>query len=253
MFMATRESYPQQKMLSDLLIIVSFGLPVSSWMLAIAPQTPSIIRRRSALSTFILHSSGILDVEFERLDQENATANAFPSEMHADNLDLFGQEPAKSLLDLSLESDPDFSESRIPFLDHNAANDGGGTNYIDVKIAFMAELDGVQYGIGVPFDSAVALTVEKPDGSVQYLAPDVEDNEELMQIMAAQLHDNVGTDLQLQKTPRVLTVAGPLDNYTKNWREKLLPNPVEPNDLMDSNDGDGLDFFPQIYETRARR
>ena len=232
-------------MLQDILLVLllSSGLivPSKSWVL---PSTQSVSSRTFRHPRVLLHSSGVLDVEFERVNPgENATSNGSISE---ENLDLLGAVKAKSLLDLSLESDPDFAESRIPFIDYSSTRNEGGTNYIDVKMAFMADLDGAQYGIGTPFDSAVALTLERQvDGSVQYLSPDTDDNEELMQIMAAQLHEQVGTDLQLQRTPRVLTVGGPLDNYTKNWREKLLPDPVEPKDLMDKSDED-LDFFHQF-------
>ena len=225
-------------LLDILLVLVSSGIPVSSWVVpthTIAPIPPSG-RRRTFRPDVLLHSD-VLDVEFERVNPENATSKGRSEE----NLDLLGRLKTKSLFDLSLESDPDFTESRIPFIDYSARNEGG-TNYIDVRMAFMADLDGVQYGIGMPFDSVVALAFEKPDGSVQYLPPDIDENEELMQIMATQLHDNVGADLQLQRTPRVLTVAGPLDNYTKNWREKLLPDPVETKALMDTSDDD-LDFF----------
>ena len=78
-------------------------------------------------------------------------------------------EKPKSLFDLSLESDPEFMDSRIPFIDYSTTKSSSGTNYIDVKLAFMAELDGAQYGIAIPFDSAAALTLEKEDGSVEYL------------------------------------------------------------------------------------
>jgi len=241
-------------MLRDiLLLIASFeGLPAFAWVLRpTAPPTvrwtPPVFRlivdhRHSFLSSSSSSSSGIVDVEFERVNPENPTSDA-TSQVR--NFSTLGEETTKSLFDLSIEADPDFVDSRIPFLDFGVGGANakdGGTNYIDVKMAFMADLDGVQYGIGIPFDSAVALTLEKSDGSVQYLSPDTEDNEELMEIMAAQLHEHVGADLKLQKTPRVLTVVGPLDNYTKNWREKLLPDPVAAEDLMDTSD-DSLDFF----------
>lgn len=231
-----------------LLIVPLEGLPASAWVLqATAPlavRGPPAFRfvNNYHRNSFLFSSSDILDVEFERVNPENATSEERSQGIH---LNALGEETTKSLFDLSIEADPEFANSRIPFLDYGGGGANakdGGTNYIDVKMAFMADLDGAQYGIGVPFDPAVAVTLEKSDGSVEYLSPDTEDNEELMEIMAVQLHEHVGADLKLQKTPRVLTVVGPLDNYTKNWREKILPDPVPAEDLMDTSD-ESLDFF----------
>ena len=195
--------------------------------------------RESCLS---FSSSDILDVEFEPVNPEDMA----PEKTNQPSLlQSLGEENSNSLIDLAIEADPEFTSNRIPFLDYGAGRasaSDGGTNYIDVQLAFMADFDGVQYGIGVPSDPVVAITVQNPDGSVQYVSPDVDDNEELMQIMAAQLHEHMGTDLKLQRTPRVLTVGGPLDNYTKNWRETLLPQPIAAKDLMGSDDDDD-DFF----------
>lgn len=160
----------------------------------------------------------------------------------------------KSLLDLSLEADTDLSSTRIPFV--------YGDSYIDAKLAFLAELDGETYGIAIPYDHAVAITVEKPDeaggGSVSYLSPDDDDNVELMEIMATQLRehlgdvtedgDGVGADeLRLKRTPRILTVSGPLEKYTGNWREDLAPKALDVESLLDDSDED-LDFFHKFMK-----
>lgn len=146
---------------------------------------------------------------------------------------------SKSLLELSLASDPEWNHTRIPFMD-------GGENYIDVKLAFMAELDGVRYGIGVPYDHAAALTIERPDGTVVNLLPDGgdddHDHEELLQIMAGQLQEHVGNDLTLKRTPRILTIQGPLEKYTSNWKQRLVPEPIDAKTLLDDSDED-LEFF----------
>jgi hypothetical protein len=181
--------------------------------------------------------TGSLDVEFDRV---NPDADGNRDE---DDGASFLDEKSKNLFDLSLDADPDFIDSRIPFIDYSSKS-GTAPSYIDVKLAFMADLDGVQYGIAIPFDSAAALTLEKEDGSVQYLSPDLDDNEELMAIMATQLQEHVGPDLRLKRTPRVLTISGPLDKYTADWKEKLLPDPIEPNELMGKiDDGDEIEFF----------
>jgi hypothetical protein len=172
---------------------------------------------------------GVIDAEFESVKSENDT-QIDPSETLTDNKD------GKTLFDLSLDADSDFKNTRIPFLDSSSSSEDG-TNYIDVKLAFMAELDGVQYGIGIPFDAAAAVTVEdKIGGSVEYLSSEDDENDEYMQIMATQLREHVGDDLRLHRTPRVLTISGPLDTYTKNWKEKLSPKPFEVEELLDTSD-----------------
>ncbi len=174
-----------------------------------------------------------VDAEFERVQE-------------AQNEEEIDQEPVdswreqyKSLMDLSLEADPEIMNARIPFFENE--------NYIDVKLAFMAELDGVTYGIGVPFDPSVAVVIESQDGAAQFLSPDDDENEELMQLMAAQLHEHLGKDLQLKRTPRVLTVDGPLNNYTSNWENQILPRPFTAKELMERDDEqDTVEYFLKV-------
>jgi hypothetical protein len=164
----------------------------------------------------------------------------------------------KSLLDMSFELDDEFMNSRIPFIDTTVATDIGNrgnnadaaatamtkNNYIDVKLAFMVTLDNVQYGIGIPYDTAAAITYEQPDGTIEYVSPDIEldgsgtssddDMTELIAIMATQLQEYIGTDVQLQHTPRVLTIAGNIDQYTKDWEKTLLPQAINATKLLDT-------------------
>jgi hypothetical protein len=146
------------------------------------------------------------------------------------------EEKEMSLFDLALDSDPKWKEARIPFVDHTQQR------VIDGKLAFMVEVEGISYGIAVPFDYPAAVTAEDTDGSVTNMSPDDDDNEELMQIFATQLHEQIGEDLALKRTPKVLTIEGDLDNYTKNWQEEILPPPVDTKQLLDDSDED-LEFF----------
>jgi hypothetical protein len=171
----------------------------------------------------------IIDAEFESVNSENDTKTD-PTKSLTD------KKTGKTLFDLSLDADSDFKNTRIPFLDSSSSS-AEGTNYIDVKLAFMAELDGVQYGIGITFDAPAAVTVEdKISGTVEYLSSENDENDEYMQIMATQLMEHVGDDLRLHRTPRVLTISGPLDKYTKNWKEKLSPKPFEVEELLNTGD-----------------
>jgi hypothetical protein len=93
----------------------------------------------------------------------------------------------------------------------------------------------------------VALTVETKGGgersnSVEYLPP-IPDNEELMEIMASQLHDSVSPTLRLVNTPRVLTVRGPLDEFTSNWSTDVFPKPLTASQLLDETDEDVAEFL----------
>lgn len=219
------------------LCTVSYLLPPS--LSSFAFKSPKSLSHRPIFSSL---NAAIVDADFVRANPDaEKSSDSLPEENET-----------KSLFDLSLESDPYFLDSRIPFVDPSSGRSSSGDiNYIDAKVAFMAELDGVQYGIAIPFDAAAALTLEKEDGTVQYLSPDLDDNEELMAIMADQLKQHVGEDLRLQRTPRVLTISGPLESYTANWKEKLLPAPVDAADLMggvdgDDDSGDELAFFHQF-------
>ncbi|GAX09398.1 hypothetical protein FisN_6Lh229 [Fistulifera solaris] len=179
-----------------------------------------------------------VDAEFERVQQTQQEEEIDEATEPVDPL----REQYKSLMDLSLEADPEIMNARIPFFENE--------NYIDVKLAFMAELDGVTYGIGVPFDPSVALVIESNnDGdAAQFLSPDDDENEELMQLMAAQLHEHLGKDLQLKRTPRVLTVDGPLNNYTRNWENQILPRPFTAKELMERDEQDTVEYFLQVMK-----
>eukprot|EP00977_Amphora_coffeiformis_P001537 scaffold296_cov102-Amphora_coffeaeformis.AAC.25 len=209
--------------------LLFLGIPsVSAWVLRQPVTTSSRGATRHATTSFPRHwlsSTPIIDADFERVERGGDQNVTVP-----DLEDL----SSKSLLELSLASDPDWNETRIPFMD--------GDNFIDVKLAFMAELDGVQYGIGVPFDHAAAVTIEQKDGTVVNLSPDDPESEEMIQVMADQLQKHVSEDLSLKKTPRILTIKGPLEAHTKDWKEKLIPQSIDTKTLLDDSDED-LAFF----------
>lgn len=149
----------------------------------------------------------------------------------------FSTTPPASLLELSLALDPEWNETRVPFIDVNSIQSETEMSSLDVKLAFMAELDGVSYGIGIPADPVVAVAMEAKDGTVTFLNPDDDESEEWMQLMATQLQQHLGDDLYLRRTPRVLTVVGPLDKYTADWKELITPKPWDIEALL----GDGND------------
>lgn len=172
-------------------------------------------------------NSQVLDAEFERVDDN--------SRIVEDSI----SSGSKSLFELSLEADSDLNATRIPFFD--------GDSFIDTRLAFLADLDGETYGIGIAYEHPAAITVERKDGSISHLSPDSDENEEVMEIMAVQLQQHVGEDLQLKRTPRILTISGPLEQYTKNWREELAPKAADRDVLLDESDED-LEFFHEFMK-----
>jgi hypothetical protein len=187
-----------------------------------------------------------LDAEFERVENRTDVGGGAvdddDDEKQVTRRRSRGAVPAaeKTLLDLSLEAD--LNHTRVPFVE--------GSDYIDVKLAFMAELDGVSYGIAVPYDAPAAIVIQDTkEGSISAVISPESDEEglELMEIFAAQLQQQMGEDIVLRKTPRVLTIEGPLDTHTKDWKKDLLPLPVEPDSLMDETN-ESLEFFHQFMK-----
>ncbi len=239
-------------------------------------------RMVSLLAATTKNNMDILDAELIPFEDENTGTTV---DKNIDHNDMASSQPPppqpatttttirpnKSLLDLSFELDEEFMNSRIPFVDTTVPTDTGSStigkrdssssssssneamatttitknNYIDVKLAFMVTLDNVQYGIGIPYDTAAAITYEQPDGTIEYISPDVrmdgnnnnDDNDdmtELIAIMATQLQEYIGTDVQLQHTPRVLTISGNMDQYTKDWERTLLPQAINATLLLET-------------------
>jgi hypothetical protein len=184
------------------------------------PGAPRRLHRK--IPQFIADKDSILDVEFAKIvDNDNQMVEeAAPS--------------PKSLLEYSLELDPQWKEARIPFVDFASNN-----RAIDCHLAFLVDLDGSTYGIGVPCDAAAAVTLEQ-NGKTTYMDP--KDNEELVEIMASKLQEHLGDDVFLKNTPKILTIGGPLDKYTADWRETLFDETVDRESLVDDED-EGLQFF----------
>lgn len=183
-----------------------------------------------------------VDVEFERSEPEEVDVYSDEisetTDSDADLSALLGT--SKNLIDISLDSgDPRWKETRIPFC--------RGTEYIDCKLAFMVDLEGQSYGIGVPFDDVVAIVVqEKADKkkndnnenlATKNVSPDAyEDDEEyaeLMEIFAGQVQEQLGEEFQLRKTPKVLTISGGLDKITKDWQNKVITKPFDVDELLE--------------------
>lgn len=137
----------------------------------------------------------------------------------------------KTLLDFAINSDEELKDLDILFYEADKA--------ISTKLAFMVDLDNVSYAIGVPRDYTAAISIANANGTTMFISPEDDEHEELMQLMAVQLVEHVGSDLKLIRTPRVLTISGPLENYTKDWKDSFRPKPFDPDDLIADIGPDG--------------
>jgi len=223
------------------------------------PLSSTTLSRRDQIISYASERD-FLDVEFERSAPETEVENAhtgLPSEIDGieDDLSaLWGK--SKNLIDVSLETgDPRWKETRVPFC--------RGTEFIDCKLAFMVDLEGQSYGIGVPFDDVVAIVVQEKASKkssnsdkieTKNIDPDsYENNEEyaeLMEIFAGQVQEQLGEKYNLRKTPKVLTISGGLDKITNEWQNKVITKPFDVDELLEiskpkdeDNLGKELDSF----------
>jgi hypothetical protein len=189
-------------------------------------------------------SQDFVDVDFERVsespkdnDDDDATSTTTTSSTTNEKV------TPKNLFDASLAADPnlDWSQVRIPFC--------RGQEYIDGKLTFTIDMEGVTYGIAIPYDDAVAIVEESPKlGNILYIRPDEPDETgeglELMEIMARQVQEHLGEgELELRKTPKVLTISGGLSKYTENWEKDLVPESLTVKQLLEDDDPDIAEFY----------
>ena len=170
--------------------------------------------------------SNIIDVEFSRDDDDK-------EEPDADNL-----------LEYSLNLDPEWKDIPIQFMDNESV---GKNKYIDCNLAFMMEMDGIEYSIAIPCETQVGIVCEgSADGGAGdydyfYLDPDEEENIEIMEIAAAQFAKEYGEELKIKRTPRTLTVEGDLKSITKDWSNLLDEQTIHIDTLLTENNNNNED------------
>lgn len=131
---------------------------------------------------------------------------------------LYGSNPLKPV-------PPEQEGVPIPFVDAR------GSNFIECYADSIAEVDGVEYTIGVPCDYAVALCYFRED---QQLVP-IELTDALMDdiypIAESIVEEEFGEELVLQRTPQTLTLVGELEDDDDEDDEDF--------DLDDEDEDDG--------------
>ena len=192
----------------------------------------------------VLYARDVIDADFERVPSD---AEAKATSREGDDGDFFDffRDTSNTLIDASLEMDPRWKDTRVPFID-------AGDKVIECKLAFTMSLEGNMYGIGVPHDHPVLICVEKPNKDVEIVDPDNDDNIEIMEIMAGALQKYLSEDLKLRRTPRVLTVQGNLDNYTKNWQTDLFAGvgeTVTADALLEDDDDVTIEGFIDLMKS----
>jgi hypothetical protein len=153
-----------------------------------------------------------------------------------------------SPLQASLSSlDPKLSSLSVNFLDSSPNKSSLKQSFIPCRLAFTTTYNGVEYVLGTPTDTQVAIYVEDTNTNTAYfLDPDEDDNVEIMERAASVFdlkykHISLADEddeedisnsnnkderqklsIRFKRTPRTLTVEGDLSMITGNWKKDEL-------------------------------
>lgn len=216
----------------------------------------------------------IIDVEVipdDDSDDDENTSYVQPSKKKktnsspSNNTKLSGKKQV-SLLQASLAS----VEAKLSSLSFNFVDPAPKTSskqsFIPCRVAFTVEHDDVEYVLGTPTDTQVAIYVEDTNSNEAYfLDPDEDDNMEIMERAAtvfqskyehislsdldedddedidADNNDNNNNNnsgsrkqklrIRFKRTPRALTVEGDLSMVTGNWKQDTQKQVEEVKDV----------------------
>ena len=128
------------------------------------------------------------------------------TQYHSSSSCLYAQAPESSPPELK-RIPPDMEGVAIPFVDV------GGNSFIECYADSVANVEGVEYTIGVPCDYSVALCYFDEQGQ---LVPVELDDDELMNdifpLAESIVSEEFGEELVLQRTPQTLTLVGELED-----------------------------------------
>jgi len=178
-----------------------------------------------------LFQSDAIDVEFVRADDDGSDDKPAKT-----SLGDIRQSPLQASLNMV---EP---RLRIPI----EFTDPISKTFIPCNLAFILEHDGVQYSIGTPVHTQVAVFCEEDMGSSYFIDPDEDDNLELMEMAAAKFESINNCKLIFQRTPRTLTVQGNLDRLIKGWKSDDRLEPGDVVDLFDESEED--EFFDSFFK-----
>jgi len=113
--------------------------------------------------------------------------------------------PRIALFNHLTQVSPDEAQEPVPFLDLDS------NQFIECFIDAVANVDGVEYTIGVPCDHAVALCYFDEEDQLVPVELDEELMDDVFPIAESIVAEEFGEELVLQRTPQTLTLVGELD------------------------------------------
>lgn len=153
----------------------------------------------------------------------------------------------KSIADLALDEAPEWKRIVVEFVERTPSNN---LNVLPCRMPFTVDLDGTTYSVGVPFEDTVAIVSDSIDpetGEISQVVidPDDEGSDEVLQLAATALKENMGGKILLRRTPRVLTVQGDLSALTGKYLRKS--SDVSKEQLLKDDDEDNA-FFDDFFK-----
>lgn len=211
------------------------------------PATSLIVKPTSKTTTAIhdQRNDNIIDAEFYSNEDEleNDDSNRPSSTVgNAATATATGARKTSPLQASLASVDPKLSSLSINFIDP-APKSSLKQSFIPCRMAFIVHYDNVEYTIGTPIDSQVAIYVEDTkSNTANFIDPDEDDNMEIMERAASVFeskykHISLSDDdedilvddkdenekqrlnIRFKRTPRTLTVEGDLSMITGNWRQ----------------------------------
>mmetsp|Transcript_5221 Transcript_5221/g.9949 ORF Transcript_5221/g.9949 Transcript_5221/m.9949 type:complete len:379 (-) Transcript_5221:65-1201(-) len=185
---------------------------------------------------FLLDKKDPLDVEFQRIDREESNDGLSPCTSTQLQSDIF-QSPLQASLDMV---DP---QLRIPI----EFTDPATKRFIPCNLAFVLEYDGIEYSIGSPIHTQVAVFCEGDNGLSYFVDPDVDDNLEIMEVAAERFESLNNCKLVFHRTPRTLTIQGNLDQLINGWDDTAKKmSPLDIDNIFDESEED--EFFDSFFK-----
>jgi len=173
----------------------------------------------------------IIDAEFVRDDDEINNSG--------------GASISTTVADIALDAAPEWKDIVVEFVSKTPS---GNLKVIPCRMPFTVNVDGKVYSIGMPFEDAVAILEDDTNGQLSSLVdPDDDANEEVFQLAATALTENMGNELRLRKTPRVLTVQGNLKDITGKYLQENQAEPVQASNLIKDQEEDDDAFFDSFF------
>lgn len=172
----------------------------------------TLIRHQNALVAFVIlltstiHAFSPIPVTFQQNQRPGTFYSTWSSKLHQN----------------TIHKVPEDDDTAIPFLDPKK------NRIIDCYADSIAIIDGVEYTIGNPCDTSVALCYFDNDSNLIPIDLDSRLMDEIFPLAAEIVEDEFGEDLVLERTPQTLTLVGELeeaeddqDDYTDDDEDDM--------------------------------